>query len=276
MKPTLSELESLYKAEHLTTRQIGKRFGVSKTQVLRWMKSYGIEPRMTNNAPLYRGEFEHPREELVQLIEGEHVGYREIALKYNVCFSTVANWVNRHNILHPTGWDTRRKGQHPVLPTKEELAELYAQGNSLRSIALQYGVSETTIRVLCARYGVEVRPDGFDGGKRFTCNDDHLVRSLYEQQVDNWLFEHGIDHVLEPILPFDHRSRADFLANGWYIEIWGVTQNEEYKQRRQRKTNLYQAPNLPLIELEVHYFQRRHNRLWARRLAKKLFTPQIF
>src|SRR5258708_3964341 len=154
MKPTLSELENLYKAEHLTTRQIGKRFVVSKTQALRWMKSYGIEPRMTNNAPMYRGEFEPPREELVQLIEVEHVGYREIALRYNVCFSTVGNWVTRHNISRPTEWDTRRKGRRPVLPTKEELTELYAQGLSLRSIAVQYGVSETPIRVLCTRYGI--------------------------------------------------------------------------------------------------------------------------
>src|SRR5260221_8403470 len=129
MKPTLNELETLYKTEHLTTRQIGKRFGVSKTQVGRWMKSYGIEPRMSNNALLYRGEFEPPREELVQLIQVEHVGYREIALKYNVCFSTVCNWVTKHDISRPTVWDTRRKGDHPVLPTKEELIEMYAQGH---------------------------------------------------------------------------------------------------------------------------------------------------
>ncbi|MGH2478516.1 MAG: hypothetical protein ACRDHW_02525, partial [Ktedonobacteraceae bacterium] len=95
----------------------------------------------------------------------------------------------------------------------------------------------------------------------------------YEQRIDDWLHEHGIPHRYEPRLPFDNRSKADFFANGWYIEIWGVAQNKIYTERRKRKIRGYNLHHLPLIEIDLHHFDSKRNFLWIRRLKKVLVPP---
>ena len=200
LRPDFDTLYNLYITQRLTTRQIARQTGArSKTSVIQWLKSYDIPCRPAGYGLLNRGVIEPTKEELVDMVRVQHLGYREIAARFGVDYTAIPHWLKKHDIARPSAWDTRRKGQHPPIPTKEELTELYAQGKSLDIISQLYGVSDTTISKICKQYGIEVNPGGFDGGKRFQCNDDHLVRSVYEQRVDNWLFEHGISHVLEPI-----------------------------------------------------------------------------
>lgn len=274
MKPDFNTIQCLYEVECLTTRQIGSQFGVSKTEVLRWLKFYNIPRRAAGRGLAYRGETEPTREDLIDFIQVQHLSFRDIASKYNVDPTAVSYWLDKYDLPHPTVWDTRRKGEHPVLPTREELEQMYSiDGMPLVNIGEHYDVSANTISRLCKKYGITVNLDGFDGGKRYECKDGHLVRSVYEQQVDDWLYDRGIAHSYDPRLPFDNRSKSDFLANGWYIEVWGVTQNKEYTERRKRKVQGYKDHNLPLIELEVHYFNKEQNQLWARRLKKVLEPP---
>ena len=272
MKPSFDELYNLYIVERLTTRQIGKQFNVSKTKVLRWLNFYGIEKRATGVGLKYHELPEPTRDELEYMVWTEHLDYRAIGKRFGISGSAIKQWICKYQIPRPTIWDTRRKGVHPTLPTEQELRELYALGQSLVSIGKQFGVSADAISQLCIQYGIQVKLPGWDGGKRFLCNDEHLVLSVYEQRVDNWLYERGIEHQYEPRLPFDHRCRSDFLANGWYIEAWGVTGNATYNERRIRKTSLYHQHNLPLIELEPYQFDTAHKGLWKRRLQKVL-TP---
>src|SRR6266567_1161901 len=213
MKPDFNTLQHLYETERLTTRQIGSQFGVSKTQVLRWLKSYNISPRDAHNGLLNRGITEPTKAELEHLVQIEHKGYREIAKIYGVDYTAIPYWLKKHQIELPTVWGTRRKGAQIIYPTQDELHQMYiVQGMTLAQIAAIYMVSQSPIADLCKKFGIPIRPDGFNGGIRFTCDDGHLVRSTYEQKVDNWLHEHGIAHEYEPILPFDRRYHADFLA----------------------------------------------------------------
>lgn len=274
MKPDFRTLKHLYETERLTTRQIGTKFNVSKTQVLRWMKSYGIQTRDAHNGLTNRGIIAPTRDELVDLVHTQHKSYAEIAQMFSVDHTAIPYWLKKHDIPRPKLWDTRYRGLRPTLPTKEELLAVYEYEQTTEAIGQQFHISTWKVGKLFKQYGIEARLNGWNNGSRFECQDGHQVRSTYEQKVDDWLFEHHIPHVYEPQLSFDKRSHADFLANGWYIEVWGVRNNDAYKQRRKRKTHLYQQHALPLIELEVHHFDSQRKNLWQRRLSQVL-TPMI-
>jgi transcriptional regulator with XRE-family HTH domain len=273
MVPSKEELYRLYVKQRLTTRAIAARYGTNKTQVTRWLKRVGIERRDAHNGLLNRGITPPTRDELYQLVHVEHLPYQQIAARWGVDYTAIPYWLDRHGIARPTIWGTRRKGNNPILPTKEELEALYADGLSMAEIGRRCGVSRQPIQSLFEKYSLDPRPDGFQGGRRWKCRDGHEVRSSYEQKVDDWLFEHQIEHLYSPRLPFDLRSSADFLANGWYIEVWGVTDNASYRERQKRKRSGYILHRLPLIEIPAHAFDRQRNGLWKRRLAPCLSLP---
>lgn len=276
-KPTKEVLRDLYIAQRMTTRQIATHLDFAPTSIKNWLREYKIERRPSNNGLIARGIPEPTKEELENLVHIQHLSYDEIAGMFHVDRTAVPYWLKKHGISRPKTWDTIRKGNTPTLPTEQDLRDLYGNGTSLVTIGKMYGVSATPIRDLCTKFNITIRPDGFNGGRRYECEDGHLVRSVYEQRVDNWLYQHGIKHSIEPRLPFNKHCKADFFANGWYIEIWGVIQNKDYTERRKRKIKGYQSHNLPLIEIEVHNFVKRQTMSdqWTRKLQKVLEPPFI-
>lgn len=272
MKPDFATLKHLYNTERFTTRQIGEKFGVSKTQVLRWMKSYDMQRREANNGLANRGITAPTRDELIDLVHNQHKSYYEIAQIFNVDHTAIPYWLKKLDIPRPKLWDTRYKGLKPTLPTKEELLAIYEYEQSVVVISQMFHISTWKVCKLLKEHDIEVRENGWNNGSRFLCKDGHKVRSTYEQRIDDWLYENHIPHTYEPQLPFDKRYHADFLANGWYIEIWGVQNDATYKRRRKYKTQMYQQHNLPLIEIEVHHFDKRRNNAWQRRL--KVLSPE--
>src|SRR6266568_3231808 len=275
-RPDYETVYRLYITERLTTRQIGSQYGVSKTEILRWLRFYDISRRAANSGLLNRGMVEPTKEELEYFIHVEHRSYDEIGKMYGVDKTAVSHWLRRHQISRPAIWETRRKGVQIILPTQEELRQMYLEdGLSLDQIGAKHGVSSGPIAQLCKEFDIPVRLGGFNGGIRFTCNDGHLVRSTYELRVDNWLHEHGIAHEYEPRLPFEQRYYADFLVNSWYIEIWGVTESTDYAQRKARKISLYRTHQIPLIQLSIDSFSERRKDDWKRRLTH-CFTSKSF
>lgn len=266
-KPTAAELSDLYVAQRLGTRTIGERYGVRHITVRRWLDEYGVPIRPVG--PGYAsGDVVTPtRDELHDLVHVQHLGYREIAKRYGVSYTLIPSWLDTHGITKPTAWKTRRRGIEVTIPPSDRLAAEYAAGASMAALGRRYGVSGGMVSGWLRDAGVEVRPDGWQGGRRWACADGHEVRSSYEQRVDDWLTAHGLEHDTEPALPCDRRYRADFLVEGTYVEVWGVVNSPSYDERRQKKTALYREHGLPLIELPVWTFGRG---AWARRLAKLL------
>jgi transposase len=272
-QPKKAQLEELYLAKRMTTRQIGSMFDVSKTEVRRWLIEYDISIRPARRGLLNLGIQEPTKEQLYHLVHEKHLSYREIGEMFSVTGSAVYHWLIRHNMPHAAIWDTRYKGNNPIMPEKEELAGLYESGMSLDLIGDIFGVSGSRISKLCNEYGIQVKPDGWNNGQRYLCQDGHMVRSVYEQRVDNWLFAHNIPHVYEPPLPCDKRFKADFFANGWYIEIWGVANDPKYQHRRKHKCQLYAQHQYPLIEFGLGFFDQRSQNRLENRLTKILQTP---
>jgi len=275
-QPTRDELYAMYITEGLSCRQIATKTGFSPSGIKKWLKEYGIERRPTGGYGLLARGIEPPsREVLYHLIHFEHKSYQEIGKIYGVDKTAISYWMKKNDIPRPVAWDTRKKGNRPILPSREELVALYESGLSMNAIGDIYSVSGSTIYKLSLTYQIEIRLDGWGEGKRYLCQDGHMVRSVYEQHVDDWLFAHHIDHTYEPRLPWDRRYRADFLANGWYIEVWGVTNNDAYEQRRKQKCQQYQQQNAPLIELPIYFFSQQKRKLLERRLTKCLTTPLL-
>lgn len=270
--PTEATLRHLYEVERLALRDLAMRFGVKHITVGRWFRKYGIARRATGRGLAHYGRPEPTRDELQRLVHEEYRSYEEIAAIYGVDGAAVGHWLGRHAIQRPTTWQTRRKGNEPILPTVEELRDLYERGLSTNAIGQLHGVSGEPIRRLCRDHGIPLRDSGWGG--RPVCDDGHRVRSAYEFRVDNWLSANSVPHLYEPVAPFDRRCHADFLANGWFIEVWGVTNDARYNQRRDRKRRLYRLHGLPLIELLPYAFDTAHAGLWERKLAQCL-TPVL-
>lgn len=267
-RPSPEELRALYVDQRLSSLAIAERCQVEKITVLRWLRAAGIERRPVGSGLANRGVEMPTAEELHRLIHVENIGLRGVAERYGVYYTAVGKWLDRYGIERPTVWQTRRRGEIPAEPTEEELRERIAAGESLSAIARDYPVSSTLIRQRCRTYGIEFQRDGWQLGKRFPCADGHLARSTYELRVDDWLFDHGLQHDVEPAYPWDRRYRADFLVGQTYIEVWGVTNNAAYRERRALKIQRCAETGLDLIQINYGQFSR--GRRWWRPLEQLL------
>lgn len=150
---------------------------------------------------------------------------------------------------------------------------MYAAGLSAEAIGDRLGVTETPVLAWLHKAGIAVRPGGFKNGRRYRCADGHMVRSINERRVDDWLSENSVPHVPEPIIPGSRQLRSDFLANGWYVEVWGIVRLADYTSRKDRKRRLYAEQNLSLLELEKSDFAIANGEPWRTKVAYVLQKP---
>jgi|WetSurMetagenome_2_1015567.scaffolds.fasta_scaffold126392_2 hypothetical protein len=87
----------------------------------------------------------------------------------------------------------------------------------------------------------------------FRAEDGHIVRSLSEALIDNWLFNNNYLHCYEKKLPVKENVICDFYLKDKdiYIEFWGM-KNDEYIQKKEQKLEIYKKNNLKLISLEIN------------------------
>lgn len=265
----------MYLDDLMTTREIAPLFGVDRVTVGRWLTQLGIPKRAAGRGLANRGVEAPSAGDLERLLHVEHLGYRGVAERYGVDFTAVAHWCKKLGVRAPSAWETRRAGQEPQWPPGPELVSRYQRGDRVEEMAAEVGVSRSLVIARLRSLGVEIRRDGWDGGKRFVCADGHSVRSTYERRVCDWLNEHGIPHAVEPVLPWDRRGRADFLANGWYVEVWGVQGSRNYAERRTRKIAAYKGHGAPLIQINHFDFSSQKRGRWRRLLAVTARPPEL-
>lgn len=133
---------------------------------------------------------------------------------------------------------------------KELLVKLYIDDElTTREIGQILGRSKKVVLDYLKLYGIKVRPDGIKNRERIKCKDGHLVRSYYERAFDNILYKNGIEHEYDPRLPFNKRYMADFKVGNVYVEIWGLMNIKQYREKREKKINLYNSNNCILLEV---------------------------
>lgn len=93
-------------------------------------------------------------------------------------------------------------------------------------------------------------------GTLVRARDGHRCLSLGEKAVCDFLHQFGIRHDREPLYPMDAdfnptgRRRADWvLADGTFVELWGLPGNPAYLAKMLQKRQLAVRHNLRLIEV---------------------------
>ena len=98
----------------------------------------------------------------------------------------------------------------------------------------------------------------------FRARDGHMVRSLLEQSLDDWFYEKQILHEYEKsvtppgevwmcpdfYLPYDRNG--NYLGNlpgGIYVEVWGITNDEDYKKTMEKKKKIYDKKKMFRIDI---------------------------
>lgn len=78
----------------------------------------------------------------------------------------------------------------------------------------------------------------------YRAEDGHLLRSISEITIDNYLFNHNIRHIVEKVLIDPSTSQeltCDFYLPDYdvYIEYWGMEDKEDYRQTKEWKLPIY-------------------------------------
>lgn len=145
---------------------------------------------------------------------------------------------------------------------KDLLVKLYVEEEmTSREIGEIIGRSKKVVLDYLKHYGIKVRPDGIKSRERIKCQDGHLVRSYYERAFDNILHRNNIAHEYDPRLPFNKRYMADFKVGDVYVEIWGLMNLAQYREKRERKLALYRANGCKLLEVYPDDFRNLQNKI---------------
>jgi hypothetical protein len=91
----------------------------------------------------------------------------------------------------------------------------------------------------------------FNSGE-YTSEDGHIVKSLSEAFIDNWLFNHNLLHAYEYRVQLNNKFlKCDFYlpVGNVYIEFWGLAGKPDYDERRKAKREIYKKANKRLLEL---------------------------
>lgn len=265
--PTKDELIEFYMVKSLSLKDIGEAYGVSAHTAGSWFSAYGI-PVGRLSRKLYERGIEFPtKEELFDMIHDQRLSYAQVAAKYGVDQSLVPTWLDKYGIDRHKTWHDLHNNPNDVAAMRA----LYDEGLSLAEIGQMYGVGKGPVKLLFLANGVEIRKDGWQG-KRFETKRGELVRSTYEREVADWLHEQGIDYIYEPPLPFSNQGSADFWANGWYIEVWGMA-TEKYLERQRVKLSGYADAKAPLIEIPASAFRDKERMLLISILQHILGSP---
>lgn len=92
-------------------------------------------------------------------------------------------------------------------------------------------------------------------GIRCVANDGHVCNSTDEKRIDDWLTANKIAHTKEPKYPFhsiynsNGLRRADWLANDFYIEYFGLVGDEKYDKKVEEKILLCSNMGLKILPI---------------------------
>lgn len=99
----------------------------------------------------------------------------------------------------------------------------------------------------CTKFNIK---EIVDERKKFKCKDGHMVRSIQEMTVDNYLYEHNIDHEYEKKLKTKNgiEIHPDFYLKKLdvYIEHYGFDK-EGHKDQKERKNKEFNELGLTVI-----------------------------
>lgn len=132
--------------------------------------------------------------------------------------------------------------------TREQLEQAFQAPITIVEVGIQLGVSERTIRRLMKAYDIAPWGKSFAQGYMVKCLDGHVVASLGEAKVDDWLFTQGILHEVHKKL-----QGIPCIIDFWLptyklgIEYVGLEGIPTYEARNQEKKQIYETWRIPVV-----------------------------
>jgi len=79
--------------------------------------------------------------------------------------------------------------------------------------------------------------------------DGHECLSMGEKSIDDWLYDHEIEHEKEPEYPGESNFRGDWKVGEYFIEYWGLKGQEDYDNKILVKREIAKKHEIKLIEI---------------------------
>lgn len=134
-----------------------------------------------------------------------------------------------------------------ALPEASKIREILECGSWLEALTLA-GILE----------GTRATPRG----TMCLAKDGHLCRSIGEKTIDDWLYDRGIEHEVEPRWPLHSEynpnglKRADWKVGEIFIEYAGLMGDDAYEKRLLGKQRLAESFDIELIILKPEHLNR--------------------
>lgn len=124
-----------------------------------------------------------------------------------------------------------------------------------RSCYYKYHKKDLFVRIINAKE-LEILDAAYSG--KYKCKDGHIVKSIAEKIIDDYLFDNSIAHAYEKALPIDenpeHDLHPDFCLQNFknkgdvYIEHWGFENgSRSYDESEKYKLEIYKKRGITLI-----------------------------
>lgn len=237
-------LQDLYEVQGLATHEIAIRYQCTPSHIVKQLHHYGIVVRQHRN----KANSIVSAEQLENMYVRRHMTYYEIGDHFGVDFTTIPYWLKKFKIPRRSVWESRKPKDYQF-PDIEPLIHLYqSEGLGGATIGKMFGISRTFLFRKFKELGIPLRNSGYPNVSHYTAKDGHRVKSGLEVKVDDWLYEHAIEHVYEPSIPKSNYF-ADFKVGNTYIEIWGIEGNQTYEAKRRAKLLVYDINHLNLLSV---------------------------
>ncbi len=261
-EPSKDDLYDLYVKQKLSIGRIASKYSVSETAVANRLIKHNIPRRSSIAHNLPEGFRKPSKERLMELYIEEWLSLEEIAAKLKICPTTVSRWLTKYGIPKRNNSEVQLPKRFTP-PTKEDLYRRYSLENkSVAEIGDIYGVTSSYLIPVLRKYKIALKGNAVKQRLFIKCVDGHFVRSYSEKAIDDWLFEHGIEHIYEKPIP-NTKKLTDFYIPklDLYIEFLGLNGRKFYDKRIEIKERLYQKQGLRYVFIN---FSRKSSEVKAR------------
>lgn len=174
--PSVQDLHDLYVEKEMTTNMIAKKYDVTSTAILIWLREANIPIRTNSQAQLVKsGARKATKEELENLYVRKKMSTLKIGKKYNVDAGAVCGWLEEYGIKRRSIAEAILANKGVIRPSDDELNKIWGEKHTTtKDLAAQYTVCEQTMANWLRAAGIiKKRP-----------TEDEL-RDLYETQRKN-------------------------------------------------------------------------------------------
>lgn len=213
--------DSSTQANFLTSTTLGEKLGINSRKLNQVLSELGwIERAKKGWIPTMQGKKLHAESRESRQSGIPFVMWPEAIITSKILSNTV------HELLGSRGVEPKVKQEDALVEVRDE-----------------------------KQAGYRDKLDKFKAMHRAT--DGHQVRSRAEMLIDNWLYFSGIVHAYERLLPVEEELYCDFYipTGKVYIEFWGLENDPKYKERKDKKKEIYKKYGFNLIELNDEHIQ---------------------